>query len=690
MQNQMAQTVRIGFLFGCTLFLTCFLILFEVSFFIQCNQAYLSGFSEVSQQLKIPVSVLPEMGFFILAQLAVHLIFCTLVWVCVLGLIYLFELTDGLYLSIFIWLLFITTAFLGNQIYYPNSKFAELTAYVLPYSYYPEFLLALTLTLCCLTILLSSLGYLKKNKIIFYFMLGTAFIFVLVSHEPELTKRPSLSQPHIFIIGVDSLRPDFLGFYGAHYPTPKLDKFLSRATVFVDAVTPLARTFPSWATILSGRHPAKLGIRSNLAAQDHLNLSQTLPAILKQQGYLTIYATDESRFSNIDRNFGFNTIVSPRMGINDFLLGSLNDFPLSNLLVNTSLGESLFPYSYANRGVFFTYRPSSFLKRLMNTLGQTPSTQPLFMAVHFCLPHFPYTWDRYASARDSVIKRYQTSILAADNQIGKFLSLLKHYGYLSNAIVILLSDHGEAIELHGDRVTSGDLYQDKGAPLKFYPPALEKEDFDQSAGHGTDVLGLKQYQTLLALRTYGGYLQVPGKIIGAVSLQQLMPTILDVLNIPSPIHPEASLKKYLTETSAQVSEHSIYLESDFSPESIRTVYPQLSKVMLEGIQLFQIDQNNGRLVLKQDMERMVIRSKQYANLQGEWILALYPVDRDQRLPVLVNLRTGMWTTKLDSAFAKMSPAKKMLRDLQQFYTGEVTNVAQKYSHPSSRLLTKTQ
>ncbi len=35
---------------------------------------------------------------------------------------------------------------------------------------------------------------------------------------------------------------------------------------------------------------------------------------------------------------------------------------------------------------------------------------------------------------------------------------------------------------------------------RFYPPSLDKEEVNQSAGHGTDVLGLTQYHSLLAFK----------------------------------------------------------------------------------------------------------------------------------------------------------------------------------------------
>ena len=70
------------------------------------------------------------------------------------------------------------------------------------------------------------------------------------------------------------------------------------------------------------------------------------------------------------------------------------------------------------------------------------------------------------------------------------------------SIVILLSDHGEALELSGDRVTEPDLFVSDTTKMipHFYPSSVTEEQVNQSAGHGTDVLGLTQYHTVLAFR----------------------------------------------------------------------------------------------------------------------------------------------------------------------------------------------
>src|SRR5262249_27009882 len=148
----------------------------------------------------------------------------------------------------------------------------------------------------------------------------------------------------------------------------------------------------------------------------------------------TVFATDETRFSNIDQRYGFDQVITPPIGLNDFLLGTFNDFPLSNLLINTWLGKYLFPHSYANRPVYFTYDPDSFLNLVKPVLGEARN-KLLFLAIHFCLPHHPYLWASLPANEWDVVERYQQSIVRADQQLQDFFCLLQRYHLLDHAIV---------------------------------------------------------------------------------------------------------------------------------------------------------------------------------------------------------------------------------------------------------------
>ena len=214
-------------------------------------------------------------------------------------------------------------------------------------------------------------------------------------------------------------------------------------------------------------------------------LGETLADALRGAGYRTIYATDEVRFANFDESFGFDQMIMPPVGAADFVLGFGGDMPLVNLVAPTALGHWLFPSSHANRAVYVTYDPQQFLDRLD---GELEIEGPSFVKIHLTLAHWPYSWSGMAkpSTPPDFRVNYDAAVAAVDRQFAGVLDLLEARGVLENAIVVLLSDHGEALGAENDsilRKTHSDV-----------------EIWDSLWGHGTSVLSPNQYTVLLAMR----------------------------------------------------------------------------------------------------------------------------------------------------------------------------------------------
>lgn len=670
---------RPGEVFLYLLGLTLFLLFIEVSYFIQCNQSYLSDYGFVARTLHIPASVWWAIAFFILVELLIHVVYVGIVWGIVLGICNLLTVPRQRELTLIIscWAVLTITLMLANQVFYPNSKFSDLT-YLLFNASMARYLLfvfgIVSLGLCAMGAIgvlrhYFKIGFITIFLIFFYVVFNYFFSAYQNTHDAS-----TFEKPNIILVGVDSLRPDALSYFGSASKTPFFDHFLNRAAVFTQTLTPIARTFPAWISILTGQYPIHHSARTNLSLQNKIPKENTLPALLKKEGYETIFATDETRFSNITTVLGFDRVISPPIGLNDFLIGTFNDFPLSNLLINTPIGRYLFPFSYANRPVYFTYQPNSFLQLIKPALSQSRQ-KPLFFAIHFCITHYPYLSANVSGRDVSILKRYQQSVTMADVQLQSFFQMLSRYHLLDHAIVVLLSDHGEALEIPGDRITNAALYEyssQKKLPV-FYPASEDAERVDESAGHGTDVLGLSQYHSLLAFRSYATAPIKPQQETQMISLLDIKPTVLALIGAKPAVSDGDSLATRLIHPKASfnVSLKPIFLESDFSPAAIRTVYPKLDKVVLDGLKLFQIDPISTRLYVKPAMNRMIIESKQYAVVDRGWILALYPKNKHQDQAILVDLNTGEWTDHLDSPFAKKAPISRLTSELNRFYGHEL-------------------
>jgi arylsulfatase A-like enzyme len=536
---------------------------------------------------------------------------------------------------------------------------------------------------------------------------AAAGMFCLILNDQQQTQtvtRFKNSKPNVILIGIDALRPDFVGFNNHYAKTPQIDALLETSSNFSQAYTALARTFPSWTSILTGTYPKNNNARGNNTDLMHLTIDETLPKIFQAEGYETIYSTDDTRFNNINTSFGFDQVITPPMGLNDFLFGTLNDFPLSNLVIPTLLGKYLFPYNYANHGTAITYAPDNYLNMLATALQQR-SDKPLFLAVHFTVTHWPFYWfnDRKYVAC-SELCRYQGGVAQSDLQLEKFLRTLRESHLLDHTIVVLLSDHGVSLGLHGDRSVSAKKYQGDTRNIKKlsvakYVDAPEatadlEHDFgvDTAYGYGGDVLSMQQFHSVLAFKGYGVDIGRVQTINNKVMLLDIAPTLLALLDMPALKHADGiSLTPLLLDQPISSETRPLFLESSFTMEEIEKKGISVNKVLAKAVNLYRLDKHTGLLFIKKDAEAAMDSNKQFAILADDWLLAYYPeaqhtglvLDKPKQqmilqrsivppYTVLVNLKTGAWTTELDSQFAQNSPAKDLLSQLRNFYGDAIT------------------
>jgi arylsulfatase A-like enzyme len=445
------------------------------------------------------------------------------------------------------------------------------------------------------------------------------------------------ASPHVILIGVDSLRSDAVARGDVAALTPHIDQFLSEAIRFDDAITPLARTFPSWLSILTGRHPTVTGARENLLSRDLLTVPPTLGSVLRQQGYQAFYATDEVRFSNIDESYGFDQVIGPRIGALDFLLGSVNDLPLSNLLANTWIGKALFPYTYVNRAAAVTYQPETFVAEVDSRVD---FDRPTLLAMHLTLPHWPYRWagDNAGSPAESLRQPYvyAASVIGVDRQFGQIIDMLERKGALDNAIVVVLSDHGEALGSGADNLlrSSEARQAARGITVNMW-------------GHGNSVLSPGQYRVLLAWRGFGAArLQgSQGPRVTPSSLEDLMPTLLDLLGVP-PAGPSDGVSLAAALQTRAGGEEPLADRVRFTESGITVGFTKLGEARVEdivgrGLLAYELNPANGRVELSHGYLAELMRSKERAALGWDRILAAMPRDDGSHVYVTVPLSGGV-------------------------------------------------
>jgi arylsulfatase A-like enzyme len=449
---------------------------------------------------------------------------------------------------------------------------------------------------------------------------------VRASHSDDAGPGPD--RPNLIVIGIDSVRSDAIGEGRGLGITPNIDLFLrDGAHLFSDAITPAARTYVSWMSILSGDNPRTHGARENLMPRAALAPLNTLPMRLRKAGYQSFYATDDVRFSNIDASYGFDRAVTPSIGATDFLLSKANDLPLSNLISNTRLSRWLFPATYSNRAAHHAYLPDTFIEWLEDEVE--PATGPQFLAIHLTLPHWPYLW----AVRDNLVfergedrqYRYVSSVIAADRQFGQLMALLESRGLLSNAIVVVLSDHGEGL---GMPVT--DALIRGPAAREALGPNIEIGLW----GHGNSTLSPRQYSVLLAMRGYGksAFRATARSHRTPASVIDVAPTLLDLANVPAGEPMDGvSLRPVIEGDQAAMTR--LETRARFTETGFRTRMLETGNFDEHGLletmgPFFRMDHATARFEVRTEMIPRLIADKERAAITARWLLSSIPTSLD--------------------------------------------------------------
>jgi arylsulfatase A-like enzyme len=274
--------------------------------------------------------------------------------------------------------------------------------------------------------------------------------------------RPADPRPDVWLISVDTLRADRLGFAG--HPaarTANLDRLAGEGAVCTDAQTPVPRTTQSLASIFTSQYPWQHGVRrlgDALAPE-----AFTLAEILHDAGWATAAVSA-------------NGVAGPAQGLDQ--------------------GFDAFTDAASLRARYGV--PTRGLRIPANRVGQAEATTrealrllaamepPRFLWAHYMDPHFLYQppapfdevvdWSTFSFYRDrlrfrpvqattfydtrglsrrwlpQVTRLYDAEIAYVDRWIGP---LLEAAG--PDTLVVFTSDHGESLGEHGYYFEHGDF-----------------------------------------------------------------------------------------------------------------------------------------------------------------------------------------------------------------------------------------
>ena len=253
----------------------------------------------------------------------------------------------------------------------------------------------------------------------------------------------------VILISIDTLRADHLALYGYRSGnTPILDGLGRDGIVFDDLYSHCPLTLPSHSSLLTGLLPLHHGVRDNIGFR--LGASgETIADRFRAAGYATGAAVSTyvlRHQTGIARGFDFYDDAIEIAGTGESLSESQRDGRLAV--------EAL----------------AAWIDR--------QSTARLFAFLHLYEPHTPY--DPPPSHR--LANPYDGEIAYADELVGRFLARLQSKGLLDQAVVAVVSDHGEGLNDHGESEHGIFLYREA-----LHVPGILR--LPRRAGAGTRVGG---------------------------------------------------------------------------------------------------------------------------------------------------------------------------------------------------------
>ncbi|HEX6852414.1 MAG TPA: sulfatase-like hydrolase/transferase [Candidatus Polarisedimenticolaceae bacterium] len=279
----------------------------------------------------------------------------------------------------------------------------------------------------------------------------------------------------VVVITMDTTRADRLGAYGNRGGlTPNLDRLAREGSVFDEAISQVPLTLPSHASMFTGRYPATHGVRHN-GIYRLRETETTLAERLKERGWET--AAFVSAFV-LNRGFGIE------QGFDVF-----DDVP-----VNRYEGGRDQVYEAERRALDVNKRVAAWLS------ARPDPKRKFFLWVHYYDPHDPYDAPELAD-RKLPGEGYDREVAYMDAAIGDLLGRLERAGVLESAIVMAVSDHGEALGEHGERTHGVFLYE----PVVHVPWIVRAP----------------------------GLVDAGARVKGPVELVDLAPTVLDLVGQPA-------------------------------------------------------------------------------------------------------------------------------------------------------------
>ena len=231
----------------------------------------------------------------------------------------------------------------------------------------------------------------------------------------------------IILVSIDTLRADRLPAYGYDgVATPAIDQLASEGVLFERAYSHSPQTLPAHASLFTGKLPVEHGVRDNLGFA--LGADQTLlPDLLAPLGY---------RSAAVVSSYVLRKEVGLARAFETY--------------------DDRLPAASPETSIARVQRDGRDSLEVAERWLDERAVSPFFLFLHLYEPHTPYTPPERFARYDP----YDGEIAYADEIVGGLFDALRARGLYDEALIILLSDHGEGLGDHGEQEHGIFLYDE--------------------------------------------------------------------------------------------------------------------------------------------------------------------------------------------------------------------------------------
>jgi hypothetical protein len=251
-------------------------------------------------------------------------------------------------------------------------------------------------------------------------MRRTPLVALLLPWLATCGRSPAVDSHSVVLVTLDTTRADALSaFGGTRGVAPVLDALAAESVQFSNAHTVAPLTLPAHASMLTGLYPPRHGVRGNGPARLTAE-AETLAERAARAGFQTAAFVGSLA---LDRDYGISqgyAAWGQPEADDGRVVGQISDRTAQDVLLEARAW-----------------------------LAQRDHRRPFFLWVHLFDPHAPY-----AAAPEFMARAgdhpYFAEVASMDSELGIFVEELRADGFLEQGHLLVVGDHGEGLDEHGE------------------------------------------------------------------------------------------------------------------------------------------------------------------------------------------------------------------------------------------------